>query len=382
MRRGRRYRFDWRDGNEFQMLVDSPRFYTAMLHSIDQARYLICLDMYLFESGKVTDRFSAHFIAAAQRGVKLFFMLDDFGCRLLKPPDRHRLTSAGIHVAYYNPVRLGEFRRSLFRDHRKILIVDGDVAYVGGAGITDEFDAACNPNLYWRDTMVRIRGACVADWLELFASVWREHSREKDLPLPVPQPEALVKNGVAGRVTATRGGEQEVKRSLLKRIRSAERRIWIATAYFVPSRKIRSELRRAAAQGIDVRLLLPGRYTDHPAVRHAGRRFYLRLLRAGVGIYEFQPRFMHQKIILCDHWVSIGSSNIDRWNLRWNLEANQEIDNAAFSTEAAAMLERDFANSVRIDLDQWRKRSFFRRWLEWFWGLVDIWLDRITGHRS
>jgi phosphatidylserine/phosphatidylglycerophosphate/cardiolipin synthase-like enzyme len=91
---------------------------------------------------------------------------------------------------------------------------------------------------------------------------------------------------------------------------------------------------------------------------------------------------MHQKIILCDHWVSIGSSNIDRWNLRWNLEANQEIDNEAFSGKAAAVLDRDFAKSARIDLAQWRKRSFFRRWLEWFWGVIDIWLDRITGHRN
>lgn len=381
MRRGRRYRFDWRDGNDFQLLVDSPQFYPAMLQSIDQAHSLICMDMYLFESGRAASRFIDHFVAAAKRGVKILFLLDDFGCRLLNAADRLRLAAVGVQIIYYNPVRLGEFRRSLFRDHRKILIIDGDVAYVGGAGITDEFDADASPKTYWRDTMVRVRGACVADWLSLFGSVWWEHGGHAEFLLANHRKNFPATYDFVGRVTATRGAEQEVKRSLVKRIRSAERRIWIATAYFVPSQKIRGELRRAAAQGVDVRLLLPGPRTDHPAVRHAGRRFYLTLLRAGVAIYEYQPRFMHQKVIVCDHWVSIGSSNIDRWNLRWNLEANQEIESESFSGDVVTLLEHDFVASERIDLARWHERSFSRRWLEWFWGMVDIWLDRITGRR-
>src|SRR5690606_26145988 len=120
-------------------------------------------------------------------------------------------------------------------------------------------------------------------------------------------------------VIARAGREVEVRRSFVRAVRAAGRRVWLATAYFVPSWKLRRALRRAAHRGVDVRLLLPGPITDHPGVRHAGRRLYSRLLRNGVHIFEYQPRFSHTKLMLCDDWVSTGSSNSDRWNLHWNL---------------------------------------------------------------
>ncbi len=138
---------------------------------------------------------------------------------------------------------------------------------------------------------------------------------------------------------------------------------------------MRRALRRAAQRGADVRLMLPGPRTDLPAVRHAGRRFYTGLLRHAVRVFEYQPRVLHMKVLLCDDWVSIGSSNVDRWNLRWNLEANQEIADRRFAAEVQAMFEADFRNCEEIDYREWRRRPWHRRFLERFWGWVDVWLE-------
>ncbi|HEY9145188.1 MAG TPA: phospholipase D-like domain-containing protein, partial [Thiobacillus sp.] len=185
----------------------------------------------------------------------------------------------------------------------------------------------------------------------------------------------------AGRCSlAGRGTHATVKRSLLARITGARTRIWLATAYFVPSWKLRRRLARAARRGVDVRLLLPGPITDHPAVRHAGRRFYARLLHAGVRIHEYQPRFTHAKASLIDDWVAVGSSNLDRWNLRWNLEANQEIDAPDFAAETAALFAADFSESIEYRAGEWGRRSWLSRIAERFWGAVDRWVDRHARH--
>ena len=372
----RQYEYPWRDGNRLQLLVDGDQFFAAMLDAIDSAQERVWLEMYLFETGLTADRFIDAFIRARKRGVDVRILLDDFGSRKLHRTDRARLEMAGIHLALYNPLRFGELRRNLFRDHRKLLIVDYHAAFVGGAGITDEFSHDTNRR-NWRETMVQIKGPCLNDWMDLFAGVWALAAEEK-LNLPSANRAHPVDKGVHARVTSSHGfGHQEIKRSLVKRIRSAERHIWIATAYFVPSIKISRALRSAAKRGVDVRLLLPGRYTDHPAVRHAGRRYYYRLLKNGVRVFEYQPRFLHQKVILCDSWASVGSSNIDRWNFRWNLEANQEVDSNMFARQVIDMFEHDFADSHEISLKAWSHRSFYRRWLEYFWGTVDIWLERL-----
>jgi phosphatidylserine/phosphatidylglycerophosphate/cardiolipin synthase-like enzyme len=161
-----------------------------------------------------------------------------------------------------------------------------------------------------------------------------------------------------------------VIRSFVKYIRGANKDIRLASAYFVPSRKIRRALCRRAAQGVDVRLLLPGPHSDHPWVRHMGRRYYDKLLRRGVRIFEYQPRFMHMKVLLCDDWVSIGSSNIDRWNFRWNLEANQEVKDSEFALAVQQLFEKDFADSVEIDIEEWRQRPLWVRLNIWYWSIV------------
>jgi len=361
-------RYPWREGNHFELLVDGEHVFPDMLQAIHHARHHILLEIYLFESGTVADRFIDALAAAAARGVRVYLLLDDFGARGLEHDDRQRLRREGIELNFYNPLRYGRRRRNLFRDHRKLLVIDAHTAYTGGAGITDEFDTQDNLR-GWHEVMLKICGPVVLDWQHLFEQTWSAWSGP---PLDLPPAATRHCHGSRlGRVTLNAPSRMEIKRSLIKRIRNAEQRIWLATAYFIPSWKIRRQLRRAARNGIDVRLLLPGPHTDHPAVRHAGRRFYANLLRHGVRIYEYQPRFLHAKMILCDEWLSIGSSNIDRWNLRWNLEANQELLDQDLIAQVVELFEQDFSASHEIHYESWFRRPWHRRLLEWFWGTID-----------
>jgi len=376
-----KYSFPWRKGNHFELLIDGREYFPRMLEAIELASQRVWLEIYLFETGAVAGRFIDALSRAAQRGVNVRVLADDFGVARLRPADRERLTACGVVLRYYNPLRMRKWMGNFFRDHRKLLIVDSTVAFVSGTGITDEFEDTEAPDTSWRETAVRIVGPVLRDWESLFRQVWREHLGET-LAAAVPPP-VVVTEGMSGRVaTSASLREQDIRRSLYRHVRSARQRIWIATAYFVPSRKLLRGLKAATLRGVDVRLLLPGPFTDHPAVRHAGRRFYTGLLKHGVRVFEYQPRFLHAKTMLCDDWVTIGSSNFDRWNLRWNLEANQEIGSERFAREVQRMFEHDFSDSLEVRLEDWRRRSVRQRLREHLWGRVDMFLESLGRMRG
>lgn len=364
--------FPWRDGQQFQLLIDSPQFFPAMLQAIDDAKSHVLMEMYIMESGEVADRFIDALLRATKRVINVQLLLDGFGSRGLSNRDRERLVEGGVQLAFYNPLRImpfsNKFRENLFRTHRKFLVVDGQVAYVGGTAISDVFSG----ENAWHDCMLEIRGPGAADWQRLFANNVR---RWADFAAPPSVKVAACKNGASGRLVYTSGGVKlPLKRVLLNRIRRSESRTWFASAYFIPSAKIRRALRRAASRGKDVRLLLPGPVTDHPAVRYASRRYYARLLRHGVRIFEYQEKFMHAKVVLVDDWCTIGSSNMDRWNFRWNLEANQEVEGPTLARDVQQMLLNDFECSEEIHYGVWLQRSWWQRWKERLWGKIDRWL--------
>lgn len=384
-----RFQFPWREGNRFRLLVDGAVFLPDMLAAIASARHSILLEMYLVESGNVVDRFIDALLDAADRGAQSFLLLDDYGAIGLKQRDRDRLQHANIHIAYFNKLPSYSFlfnvyrilllhkETSLYRNHRKLLLVDGHTAYVGGTGLIDEFDPASHPEMRWRETMVRIQGPVVADWQYLFAGTWNSCGSQA-LAAAAAKSGVQADEGQRGRITVNDiERHSEVLRSLTRRIGRAKQRVWLGTAYFVPRWRIRRSLKRAARSGVDVRLLLPGPITDHPAVRYISQRLYGRLMKNGVRIFEYQPRFYHAKTVLCDDWVAIGSSNFDRWNLRWNLEANQEIDDRVFAEEVKQMFEVDFGNSREYSLERWHKHSWMRRLLQWFWKRVEVLSQKI-----
>jgi phosphatidylserine/phosphatidylglycerophosphate/cardiolipin synthase-like enzyme len=363
----RNYRFPWQTGNKFELLVDGPAFFSAMLNSIQQARHYILLEMYLIQPGCVSQRFFQALIQARQNNVDVYLLLDAYGSRSLKDKHKKLLSDNDIKFCFYNPIHIHNRHLMLFRDHRKLLLIDGHTAYVGGAGLMDEFDSIQQPQHNWRENMVKIQGQNVLQWQSLFVSNWYRWSTEK---IDIKSPE-FPSWHQQGRIAITQGPNfLQIKRSFLNQVNNAKQRIWICTAYFVPSRKIRRALRRAAETGIDIRILIPGEITDHPMTRYMAQHYYSHLLRKGLRIYEYQQRFLHAKIVLCDNWVSLGSCNIDKWNLRWNLDANQEIIDDAFTASVIDMFQNDFNNSIEIDLLHWKKRSLLQKFKIWFWNLT------------
>ncbi len=387
------HHFPWRKGSRYQLLQDGDTFFPAILSALSAAKQFIIIELYLVQSSKITDQFIATLLQAAQRNVQIFILLDDYGASALKQDDRNRLKHKWIQITYYNPLsshnRLLNLYQILWhragcdlhRDHRKLILVDGTTAFIGGLGLTDQFNPQQNPQTYWRENAVKIEGTIIPDWFQLFKQSWDQYAA-MPLALPTLNPPALTQphHGYA-RVSYSQGkGRNQTKRELLKRTTHAEHRIWLCTAYFIPSWRFRQRLQRAARKGIDVRLLLPSSHTDHHSVRHAGRRYYCRLLCSGVRIFEYQPRVLHAKTLLCDNWVSLGSNNFDQWGLTWNQEANLEVDDPTFTQEVEQMFVQDFGQSQEITLEAWHLRTRYQRLIETLWGKVGEWIDQITRH--
>jgi phosphatidylserine/phosphatidylglycerophosphate/cardiolipin synthase-like enzyme len=364
----------WREGNRFVLLEDTGQFFERMLEAIAAAREYVLLEMYLVESGTLAGRFVDALVAAAARGVRIAALFDGFGALGLRGEDRERLVAAGVELRFYNVLGWRKRLANFLRDHRKLLLVDGVIAFAGSAGITDDV-AGERSHHPWRDLRVRIEGPVIADWRELFWGTWKK-SGGSPFPVAATTP-APLPDGVRGRVTTSAGwNRSELAHSAVERILGAQRRAWVTSAYFVPSRRFRKALRRTARRGVDVRLLVPGRLTDHPMVRHAARRFFGKMLYNDVRIFEFQPRVLHAKMVVCDNWVSIGSSNLDRWSFKWNLEANQEIEDAVFADQAAALYERDCEQSEELDHRTWLRRGRLNRLWESYAGTLDRLLER------
>lgn len=372
--------YPWRSGNTFTLLNDGVNFFPAMLDAIDHAKRHVLVELYLVRSGRIVTDFVAAFCAAARRGVRVQLLFDGYGASGLSRHDRHTLQRAGVTLTFYNPLQFSQPYRWLLRDHRKIIVIDDDVAFVGGMGFTDDFIVNTSNIPPWRECVVAVKGENVRDWHHAFNLAWQMAAAPADI---IPARPAAPRASQRGRVVLSDAlGRREIRRTTVLEIRSAQQRIWIATAYFLPSRKIRQALRRAAQRGVDVRLLLPGKWADHPAVRRAGHRFYARLLHAGIRIFEYQPRFLHAKVVLCDEWVSLGSSNIDRWNFRWNLEANQEVRDPAFCADIVTTFTSDFTEASEIHFHEWSQRSRYGRIQEWLWGKMDRLLDRLKPMRA
>jgi len=372
--------FPWRDDNQFKLLIDGPAFFPRMIAAIDSAQQQVELELYLVEAGTCAEAVVRALVDAAKRGVIVRCLFDDFGSLAFTLSLRNRLTEAGVILRFYNRVHWRRGIRNFYRDHRKLLLVDKELAVVGGTGVTDEFWRPDQDTSEWHEVMVEIRGPLVIDWQALFDRQFHANNRRRawrpaeNFGLP-RLPKAPVAGDGFGRVAyADSRQHRDILQSLVRALNTGRKRIWLATPYFLPTWKVRRALRRAASRGVDVRLLLTGPRTDHPSVRYAGHRYYPRLLKAGVKIFEYQPCFLHLKMVLVDDWVSIGSCNFDHWNLRFNLEANLEALDAQLTQDVVASFTRDFAVSSQISLEDWQSRPLWRRIKQRVWG----WVDRLV----
>ncbi|MEB0206198.1 phosphatidylserine/phosphatidylglycerophosphate/cardiolipin synthase family protein [Pseudomonas sp. CCC3.1] len=379
--------FPWRSANQFELLIDGPRFFPRMLAAIEQAQEHIDLELYLVEAGSCAETIVHALEQAARREVRVRCLFDGYGSLAFTSGLRRRLTEAGVELRFYNPLSWRRGLNNLYRDHRKLLLVDQQLAVVGGTGVTDEFWQPLENTCDWHEVMVQIQGPLVQDWQMLFERQWRANiSRKAWKPARhfglVRLPRVPEKGEGMGRVAyADAHQHRDILHSLVRAINSAKQNIWLATPYFLPTWSVRRSLRRAANRGVDVRLLLTGPRTDHPSVRYAGHRYYPRLLKSGVQIFEYQPCFLHLKMVLVDGWTSIGSCNFDHWNLRFNLEANLEALDPALTQAVTASFIADFAQSQPISLQTWQSRPLWRRVKQRIWGWVDRLVVNFFGRR-
>jgi cardiolipin synthase len=353
-------------GNSITRLDDGAQFYPAMLAAIAGAQRSIALECYIFHPGPTGDAFTAALAARARAGVHVRLTLDAFGSRRLRRRHVRQLTAAGCEVAWHPRARWRRAHRLTNSTHREILVVDGRIAFTGGAGISDWWAADDRGRPPWRDTMFRIEGPLAAACQSAFAENWLECRGdilvdEKWFPPLEPRgttEAAVVKNSLSAAAS----------RALLQAlIECAASEIRLATPYFVPDPSFLSALIERAQSGVAVTILLPGPHMDHPWVRLSSRRLFRPLLDAGIRIFEYQPTMIHQKVMIVDGlWSVVGTTNFDMMSFEYLDEINVTIRDAAFAQEARARHDADLARSVELK-PAWRRPAWEQAlaWAVW-----------------
>jgi cardiolipin synthase len=342
--------------NRVEILTNGEQFYPAMRDAMLQARVSINLEAYIFKSGRATDLLIDAMVARAREGVKVRLVIDSIGSAGFSS---QRLQEAGCTVCFYQPLRWYRLHRFNNRTHREVLVVDGRVAFVGGAGVADWWLLPEENRPAWRDTMARVEGPLVRALQGVFAENWLECGGEiltspDEWPTPSPAGDTealLVKSSPADRTTTSRILFQML-------IEGATACVDISTPYLLPDRAMRQALVGAVRRGVPVRLLVPGPTTDQRLVRLASRRMYGELLRGGVRIHEYRPSMMHAKVLMVDRlWAVIGTTNMDNRSFEHNDEVNAAFRDAAVTNRLAGDFERDLAASDEVTLERWQGRS-------------------------
>ena len=356
-------------GNRIDILQNGDEIFPAMLDAIAAAQYSINFETYIYWSGQVAEDFATALIAQAQDGVDVRVLLDWVGSIRMDTALVEKMEDAGVHVVRFRPLRWYTLDRINNRTHRKFLIVDGQVAFTGGVGIGDEWlGDARNPD-EWRETHYRVTGPVVAAMQGGFVSNWVEDTGELlqgDTFFP-PLEEA---GGQATQfVLSSTGSRNYMHMTLMTAIASAEGHIRITTPYFVPDDVAISQLVQARARGVEVDIIVPGDHMSKEAVRRASRHFWGDLLKAGVRIFEYEPTFMHAKLLIVDDaFVSIGSTNFDERSFRLNDEANLNVFDTGFAAEKIAIFTDDLVRSRQVSLAEWQSRPALQRISDWGWS--------------
>ena len=369
-------KFDWdiedySSGNELTLYVRGKELYDAMEAAIEAATRTVHLETYIYASDKTGKRFAELMAKKARQGVRVRFIYDSVGSLDLDPALEMTMRNAGVQTLEYHPVAPWRPRWAWnHRDHRKLLVCDGAVGFIGGMNVCDDHLAKEDGGKDWADAQARVRGPAALALDELFRSTWHRHTgRWFDLrsePIP-PAGSSLVR--IVGNQEFT---DRFVIRELYANaLRAAQRDVCIANSYFIPDWRIRRSLVEAARRGVRVRVLVPGE-SDVPSAWHAMRGSYERLLSRGIRIFEWQGPMMHAKAVCVDgKWSGVGSYNLDHRSLRFNLEANLHALDESFGRELTQQFERGVAGAREVTLEAWRKRPLLDRLLERFWSTFE-----------
>lgn len=355
-------------GNAVTLLVDGAATYEAIGRAIDEARHHVHAEYYLVGRGEVADWFAARLIAAAARGVRVRLLLDGYGSFWIGRRWVRRLRAGGVEVAFFLPARLFFFQPMNLRNHRKIVVVDGEIGFTGGINVCDEYKGKGEPP--WRDTHLRVAGPAAAQLARLFEEDWHFATR-REIRHEGPPPDSAHDEHGRAMVAIVRSGpdiqgaeRETIHRVFFSAITIARERVHITTPYFIPDRAILVALQTAALRGVDVKLILPSR-SNHPFVFQAGRSFYEELLEAGVQLHEYGPGMIHAKTMVVDASVAlVGSANMDLRSFRLNFEVHAVVRDEATAQRLEGCFAEDLAVSARLDLATFRARPWWLKVLE------------------
>lgn len=376
-------------GNRTRLLVDGPATFSAMKAAIAQARGRVWLQSYIVEDGGVAAEVAELLLERAAAGVRVALIYDAVGSITTPEAFFDRLRAGGVAVCTFNP--LNPIRRPgawgiTHRDHRKLLVVDEDVAFTGGINISRVYGSgsfarrrapAGNPlDDGWRDTQIELQGPVVPVLATVFSDAWKEQGCRGELGQPAPRRAGAEPGQRVVQVLESdpRDPENRIYSALISAVDAARVRVRLTMAYFAPGADFAQALQDAARRGVAVELVLPGR-SDSSVALHAGRAYYTDLLEAGVRIHEMQHAVMHAKTAVIDGVFStVGSSNLDWLSFVANNELNVIVLGEDFGTEMNALFERDRAESHEVTLEAWRQRPLHQRLFEGLGRLVERWV--------
>jgi cardiolipin synthase len=360
---------DARRGNDYDVLTNGDQVFPAMLDALRGARRRISFETYIYGKGEIANQFTAALEEAARRGVRVSVVVDAVGSSSMEDAHVERLRSAGCRIAKFNPIGWYSLEEVNYRAHRKILVVDGEIGFTGGVGVDDQWLGNAQDAKHWRDTHVRIRGPIVrvleAAFYENFTEAAGEVTPELDPPPQDPHDEG---SSIAVR-SAPAGGSNNLTQLYLLSIASARETVDITSPYFVTDESTRWALKEAVGRGVKIRILVEGDITDAMPVKYASRDAYELLLGLGIELYEYQPTMMHTKMLVVDgFWSMFGSANFDNRSLELNDELNVAVASPSLAARFLRDFEEDLRVSVRLELEQWRKRSLLEKTRENFWS--------------
>jgi len=349
-------------GNSVRTLVDGEATFAAILRAIEQARHYVIVQFFIVRADALGNLLNDALVAAAARGVRVFFLYDSIGCFDLPSSYTQALLAGNVVVHPFSTRRHFVNRFQLnFRNHRKIVVVDGERAFVGGHNVGVEYLGAKPPLSPWRDTHIEVRGPAVANIQFVFTEDW--YWATQKLPDCEPPEQHPHDDGMFCLVIPTGPADRMETCSLffVEAINAARKRLWITTPYLVPDEAVFSALRLAVLRGVDVRIMIPSR-RDHYVVFEASTLYAFDAVRAGIRIFRYQPGFLHQKVVLIDDVAAaIGSANLDNRSFRLNFEVMVLTVHRGFAAEVEAMLVRDFEQTIEIGRDEYRLTSVLRK---------------------
>lgn len=368
-------------GNKVELLVDGPATYAAMLSAIDSAVDHINMETYIVEDDEIGQQFAVVLIAKQRSGVQVNLIYDSAGSHNTPKAFFNLLKESGINVLEFNPINPLDKRKDWEwnqRDHRKLLIVDGKIAFLGGINISSVYSSGSSGSrplksspkkskdaenkVPWRDTHLQLSGPVVAEFQKLFTDTWQQQKGEP-LAAKTYFPALISQGNEVVRAIGSNPDEaySQIYATLLSAINSAETQVFLTNAYFVPDPQLLTALKEAVKRGADVRLLLPDK-TDSNLVFYASRSYYDELLSADVKIYEHQAALLHAKTALIDGvWSTVGSTNLDWRSFVNNQEINAVMLGQDFGAQMQNQFQKDLVSSKQITLQDWRKRSLSAR---------------------